>query len=249
MSGGIYAGAYPSGLERFEEEDLLVSDLPQLLRAALIRPQGNKEQVFLPIGKLDELITAPAVRGELRRVFSDRPLPDDDIEAIVKYVCTPHVRESAPSGTLPNLTSCRRLFAILVLIEKVHTIQSFIREGLTDRDLPFQVSYTDGRPELRRRSQNPEDLGPLLRCCRNWTQFAIESLDRYQWQTLCPIFSRADRDNSRDAVNFYPLDDQCTLPFTEDDERVSPGTPGGYSVVWRVVIHPDHHNFTSPQVS
>ena len=68
----------------------------------------------------------------------------------------------------------------------------------------------------------------------SWDQWLVGQFGQTQWYTQAPIFEFGD------GIKHYELDDNCVLPWIEDHERRDRAAEGGFSSVWRVVIHPAH---------
>lgn len=64
--------------------------------------------------------------------------------------------------------------------------------------------------------------------------------------TLSPFFAKG----ARKDVKHYPLPDRIILPFTLDSRQQNTDVEiGGYSQVFKVDIHPGHHDFHDDKVS
>ena len=143
----------------------------------------------------------------------------------------------------------RKIFVILVLIEKTPAIIRFLEKDVNDSDLPLEKverPHEKGSYDLRL-SRNPTKR---LKCfSKKWNQLHIRNFEEYQWMTLSPFFGKG----GHKYVKHYPLQDQAILPFI----CTSPGGgpiayrtqefEGGFGRVSKVDIHPDHHNFNRLQ--
>ncbi|KAK0713436.1 kinase-like domain-containing protein [Lasiosphaeria miniovina] len=137
----------------------------------------------------------------------------------------------------PRIRTYRRIFAILVLIDKAPAIHQFIREGVNDSDLPLVRSGTE--KDMRR----SRALDKELKCFGSgWTGIQIRNFVEYQWTTLAPFFSKSEE---RKEVRHYPLQDRVILPFSPNKKQgeVNEELLGGGGRVFKTGIHPDHHNF------
>jgi hypothetical protein len=191
--------------------------LEEQLHEALI--QHKHREYFVPINELDRLITADAIRYELEVLYQDfQPF---EISSTTRYI-----QENA-----------RKVFAILVFIGKGAYIREFIKERVTDADLP-----------LKRWKENDSTSGSLPTNLRhpvypgaNWSKRDIASFNRDQWSFIAPVFDKVGQ--------HYELEDDCILPFIENHGGIASQTiSGGYSDVWSVRIHPAHQNlYWSPK--
>src|SRR5207248_2968138 len=95
----------------------------------------------------------------------------------------------------------------------------------------------------------PHMQGKRLECFEDWTQSSINAFEEWQWTTVSPFFHKG----ARKDVQHFPLPDSVMLPFTADSRRDKQSQfrteiEGGYGRVFKVRIHPDHHNFDLPEV-
>ncbi|KAK0648665.1 hypothetical protein B0T16DRAFT_491416 [Cercophora newfieldiana] len=196
----------------------------------------TKDKGFFPLDLLPVLLTEQSVSEELERHLRDTCEPDE-IAKCVRTICSEKRVDSFEDGAKPRTKTYRKIFATLVLIEKTPAIRKFIREGLTDLDLPL-VRSTTGIG--MRRSRVP---GKELKCFQSgWSPFQIRNFEDWQWTTLAPFFAKGEQ---RKDVHHYLLQDRVILPFLHDrkPEGVDPELLGGGGRVFKAGIHPDHHNF------
>ncbi|TVY23262.1 Serine/threonine-protein kinase, partial [Lachnellula hyalina] len=193
--------------------------------------EGKK---FLPFDKLEQHTTRKAIHEELEQQGSDASLVNEIWEA-------GQFRTS-------SLTTRRRIFAILVLLDQVPAIIDFIRENIYDRDLPFVFQEGTGEREgsynvyrkVKQRNGDP-DMEIELQFFQKWKDVTLEAFHQNQWQLLAPFFSLASKDSTK--VSHYNLDSHIVLPFVEDhivDEP--PAQYGGSAEVRRVKIHRAHQD-------
>lgn len=124
--------------------------------------------------------------------------------------------------------SYRKIFVILVLVDMVHRISDFIRSDLDDTCLPM--------PDIRARDGIPLPTPPLenaawMTVTRTWRMRDVDQFNTYQWRVLAPVFTAQDLE--------YRLSQSHVLPFVESHEQAE----GSFGTVYRVKIHPDHHDF------
>lgn len=225
------------------DTELPDTDLCLRLREAMVhRVDGEERLQFLPIRTLDNLLTEEQVKQTLRSAFHPGSNPERlrQIEKMATYICKTHKLEDGdllyPSQ---KFTSSRRIFAILVLIEKIPMIEHFIKAGLIDKDLPLRKEVKNGCSRLYSGSKDGRPLGffDQPKC----SPIVADNFFDWQWKMLSPYFGK--HKGSKGRVSHYQLQDHIILPFTRNDERTEAGTPGGFGVVWQVAIHPDHHDF------
>ena len=214
---------------------------------------------FIPWGKLEELCTRSAVIDELGRwKWALRDFPErfvrwflgiaggKTVEEQAEIICNGYPETPDPNNDnhgKPLITpttrgqvdasgdKClRKIFAILLLIDRPVTIKNFIDEEVCDDDLPFSRggNSKSGVSFLRRR-------GGEVKCLKNWSRSTVANFLKYQWAVLSPFFhSRLGPE-----VLHYRLQEEVILPFTECESAKM----GGHGEVFRVKIHRDHHSF------
>ncbi|KAK4443012.1 putative Serine/threonine-protein kinase [Podospora aff. communis PSN243] len=226
-----------SGLERRSTEPkspTKTADGPktfqdQLFESLEPRSDKTKPKGFFSMRLLNELLTEESVGDELSVHLSNTHEPEA-IDELARQICS----------SQKNEPSYRKIFAILVLIEKTAAITKFIAESINDCDLPLVPAPT-GRYSLRRsRALNQE-----LKCFRTaWTPFQIRNFEEWQWTTLTPFFAQS---KDRKKVEHYVLHHRVILPFlpdTQEEEiRAKKELLGGGGRVFKTIVHPENHNF------
>jgi hypothetical protein len=214
---------------------------------ALVRVHEEKKG-FFPRAPLSILVTEDCVFHELSRMLSDTHHPSQ-IREYSRKICeeTPQPRDDDDDRP-PKIKSFKKIFAILVLIEKTTSISKFLEEDVNDLDLPL-VKIEDGKTGARFDLRKPHLKHQVLECFRNWSQFYVRAFEEWQWVTVAPFFHRGTRKD----VRHFPLQASVILPFTADSRRSNPTEfqtvlEGGYGRVFKVDIHPDHHNFNTSKV-
>lgn len=205
--------------------------LLERVRAALRKSEPypwpqQPEQWFLPPGELHRIIQPHTVRQCLHdeNISTHYPMQD-----IVDYVC-------AAQGNVAerhHMVGARRLFCILLLIEKLESIIHFYREGLYDGDLPLQKKQTD-----QYLFQLVKSDGVQLSCFSSWNAAYLGQFDERQWWTLAP-FLTDDSEQHNTSLYRYRLDDRAVLPWNNCGSPI----PGHASEVRMIDIHPSHHKF------
>lgn len=205
-----------------ESED---GDLRTLLNHRLITPSTRDSRPFLPIDALKKTISRSNVRRALRNIGA---FNEADINNYTSAVC-----DTAIVGKEQN-TARQRLFAILVIIDGVKLLPSFISEGIHDIHLPFDIRSGDFNPGLERHLfyQSSEGAKALFEGSRNWKILEIVQFFEKQWLVLSPVF-----DMREGRPSFHLLEPHAILPFVEVSE-------GDNNNLWRIKIHPAHHNYS-----
>lgn len=202
---------------------------------------------FLPQNELPDLINEQSVRKELTRVekisrkthpFFRKPRSPENILEMARKICP-----ETTHGRLESFghydTSCRRLFAILLMIEKPSKIWQFVDEGITDADLPFLKVQAGNKITLVRNRAE----GIWINCVSGWRNTTIVRFGEKQWTILAPVFKRTLEDK---RIQHHYFEDEVKLPFTW--KRLKTASPGGSCDMYKARIHPSHHNFGDTDV-
>lgn len=146
--------------------------------------------------------------------------------------------------------SFKKIFAILILSQKPLSIGQFIEEQVSDQDLPLR-KVPRSNPKSRMfdlvRAEAPDESSTRLRCFKDWHSLEVWRFEDWQWTTQPPFFYRGERKN----VARFRFPDQIPIPFTSDS-RYGLGrkvVESGFSIMFKVNIHPEQHGFHGHQVS
>jgi hypothetical protein len=211
-------------------------------------PSAQSSNGILPKGQMDSLINEDFVTKELARCLQDiHGL--QEIRHYARLVC--HETTLAGDGIKFKNKSFKKIFAILVLIDKTSTILRFLNEDLNDTDLPLEKAPLDGTCnffQLRRK----HDLDRPLSCFHGWKQIQIQNFAQWQWSFLSPFFAKGRKKHPE----HYILQSQIILPFIYDADSNGLDNPdenevvraGGQSDVFKVHIHPEHHDFHDEKI-
>lgn len=203
------------------------------------------DQEFLPRGELRHLINPESVFRELTKDLSAIHSPKN-IRGFAETVCS---EIEVIRDNKIKIKSFRKIFALLVLVEKTSSIPLFIEEDVSDLDLPLLHIKNDQINGLCRKGTTSAELRLISRCFKppQWSPVKLRNFQEWQWTMLAPFFSRDDDGD----IKHYTLPDQCILPFIhrhdgakEDDDKT-----GGFGRVLMVRLHKDHHNFHKGKVS
>lgn len=105
-----------------------VHEVRDRLLEALELSQASQEH-FLPIDKLESIMTFAVIRKLLQKIFPDRI--KDHQEALALRICGIYGVED------PGM---RRIFTILILIDKAHAVTDFVDGNVKDSDLPLKLA-------------------------------------------------------------------------------------------------------------
>ncbi|KAI9151988.1 Cyclin-dependent kinase-like 4 [Paramyrothecium foliicola] len=191
------------------------------LRAAIQRQASSLDKGFIPLDKIDSIITRDSIRNEifetpeLLGLFAD--YGDNLIDNILGF-----------DSTVDHATKKTRIFAILALIGCVRKISHFLDGSINDDILPISIdSITNERTPCVLAQDRTTSLASYF---GSWDQSDIEAFERQQWLVLAPVFGR-------DAP-FLNLSTNAVLPFILDEDFAP--RRGGTSKIFRVKIHPSH---------
>lgn len=196
---------------------------------------------FLPIDALEHIITKDAVTQELKKHWPERP--SELLDNIASDIC----RHNVVRGRLERLkfSSCQRLFALLVLCEKVPDVVNLLAHGINDEDLPFTRQENDG---FLYSSKIPKKKITIF---DEWSPMLISLFKELQWKLLAPYFSNASS-SSRTEIRHYDLKTRDVLPRVGIRQHVPVRFINLRSLEpWVDIykLHPSHHDFQLPNVS
>ncbi|XXH02348.1 hypothetical protein Hte_008721 [Hypoxylon texense] len=214
-------------------------DAPEMVKrlyAALEVSKDGKD--FLPIDKLEAIVTKEAVEQELTRCR----IPN--ASTLAQDICLQHKFQESYRT---QYTSYQKIFAILVLMDEVQYISDFLNQRIRDSDLPLKEHKMGSTTCLvaRHVEENPSS-DYLLQTTKAWSVQNILSFGDQQWKVCAPFFARAE--NLGEKVHLYSLSTRDVLPFvspgTDDQDNPQYLYQGTFSTVRRVKIHHAHHNFS-----
>ncbi|KPM37031.1 hypothetical protein AK830_g9515 [Neonectria ditissima] len=197
--------------------------LGKTIRDAFQHRWKKDRKPFLPIDKLDEIVNHELVSQELLRLGV---IPPTDADRLNRVTC--QIVDTKEGSK--HLTSRRKLFTILALINKVSTIMDFIDKDIYDNNLPF-IEKENGEWE----GQDEHGKEKPIDVFRNWRMHERESFFINQWKVHVPIFSLSTNESLK--VEHFKLAEGTTLPWIEEPQPLG---RGGFGVVEKVKIHPQH---------
>jgi serine/threonine protein kinase len=211
------------------------------LFAALQQTRDTREKGFLPKAQLGGLVNPDSVFRELSKSLS-QTLGKPHIKKCADNVCIE--KEVILDSGEKKIKSFRKIFALLVLVEKSSSIGLFLDEDVSDLDLPLATIKIGGLIELRRKNASGGPSSVPLNCFSQWSPVRKKDFEEYQWTMLAPFFTQGEYND----VKHYVLKDQHILPFvlTDGQEDDNDEHHGGFGKVFMVHIHADHHNFRAP---
>ncbi|KAK7417071.1 hypothetical protein QQX98_004832 [Neonectria punicea] len=242
FSGGLV----PSNRSSFDVDPVTQppedSTLELRVRVAMEKSMwSGTDNKFLPINERNQIINAKAIKNELKGLNLGSEYDLDEITEQIWGIST----FSRPHTTTTNKTTRRKLFTILLLMDKVKTILGLIKEGIHDNDLPFSLD-----PETETQLQRKLATGncETMRTFESWRPHECDNFNRYQWQMLAPYWELSSKRSPK--VLHYELDERIILPFVyfsnpQPEESINDYV-GGFSEVRKVEIHPAHHNDHHP---
>ena len=183
---------------------------------------------FFPLDKLRGIINKTTVQTLLRTAIPQATAPALDYYA--EQIC----------GLQLHGTGRRKIFAILVLVNKVEYIKDIIEMNLDDLHLPLEFEWDRGNHKYvvyKKGDASPRDA---LSWCMNWTHNDMEGFKNNQ-----SLMSASFLNLPLDDIYFYKLADHFVLPFLEYEPKEN----SGYGRVLKVKIHRAHHNFRRSKVS
>ncbi|KAL1596508.1 hypothetical protein SLS60_009155 [Paraconiothyrium brasiliense] len=191
------------------------SPLESELRSALRKYKGEDKHEFLPIDAFDRVIQTESITKELCRWNGLQ-----DAVTMANNVMGSDLPDERRDGQMK-----RKIFAILVLMEKARKIEQFVKLQIYDHQLPFKFQKgTTGRFEIEDRYGH----GLFVEMFKK--QILCESFRDHQWEVLAPCFELSLDPTQK--IQHLDLNLYERLPFIES-EQVYEGEPelaqGGYA--------------------
>lgn len=199
---------------RSDSSDTPIISLDNDLHGALV---GGR---YIPIDKQNELTSREKVLEVM--VTATKSLSNINIQHVVDQIYQPRKTEDPVAKGEKRVTSRRKLFAILVMINKPKEILSFIKEDIWDDNLPFQ---RDQVLKIEAFENN------------TWKRFEVEAFYAYQWYFLSPVLEL----NSPKLIH-YRFTERIPLPFISEITDINNSSGGGFGDVRKVQIHPAHYD-------
>ncbi|KAK9419823.1 putative Kinase-like protein [Seiridium unicorne] len=208
-------------------------------------PEDPEDKGFFPQRALRKLVNISRVSAELRLVLER--VKDATINTYAQIIC---------SCTDEN-KSFLKIFVILVMIRRTKTIIDFIQHDIHDSYLPLQKCRRRKDPKLfdlitSESSDQKNASLAFLKASKYWGIIQLDGFYEWQWATLAPFF---EKPGSKKYPSHYSFQNKTTLPFINDARRNPKGSyrtgefTGGFSQVFKVAIHEEHHDFDCKQVS
>jgi hypothetical protein len=201
---------------------------------------------FLPRGALESLVTQKAVDQELSKVdyLPKRikhcpwwPATNVRIGSVEEHENLRHMQTvSAHTVMAQSDRLCfQQVLAILLLMGRPKKIWYFVKERVSDADLPLVRMDRDKISELQRRDESQTTVRCLKRH-RDVRDFATR-----QWCVLAPFFG----DSDKETISHHVIQKGQILPFVHWEHVCR---QGGSGQVHKAEIHPDHHAFDKNEV-
>lgn len=211
----------------------------RLLARAIIYPLDTT-RFFIPDGILDELLDKASVMTELSRHHYAQSVAEE-----TTLVPTSLYQRICNIGD--DKVSFKKIFAILVLIEKADAILDFTINGIDDSSLPL---HNEPGTESLSYIAN-ENMYRVLSFTWNWNWSISSSFLRNQWAFLAPTF-----ESTPETICHYQLSEDHILPIIYNEGPSVPGPEkvngemirhlgnfGDLPEVTKVRLHPQHYKF------
>ncbi|KAI0550435.1 kinase-like domain-containing protein [Xylaria curta] len=205
-----------------------MSTVQSQLTSAMIHADGP-DNWFMPNDQLNQILNYDVVRNEITTLFNDEP--PEQIEELVGRICG----QEGDSGS----GVCRKIFAVLVVIDQARSIEKFTVQDISDADLPLEPTEKEKfeTTALRKRQEST----PMLIEIEGWTNTNYRNFLVYQWRFDAPVFTK----DTTCQDHIPTLADQTILPWIPDDKLKDKHFQTGHSEVRPIKIHPGHHDFNS----
>ncbi|KAH6847082.1 kinase-like domain-containing protein [Chaetomium sp. MPI-CAGE-AT-0009] len=190
------------------------------LRAAYCKSTASdKDAEFIPISKIESILTHETVENILKQEFPELQSAESkpELDKLTQDICP----------------SRRRLFALLLLNWTARCIKCFVKCGVADKDFPFALAPNSSE-SAKVHPRGDDEYKRPLDCFSKWKPSEVEWFLSWQHVVASPFF-----DLEPGSLYLYILPKDSVLPFIESERAGE----GGHANVWKVLIHPAHHNF------
>lgn len=207
-----------------------MSPLERELRNSLQTYYDEPEYKFVPNDAFDRILQMENIKKEL----------ENTDEAIDVHTTALEVMGASVHSVGSEAYSRRKIFAILVLIEKATKIVQFINSNICDDKLPF--SFRD----RTNRFMVTDVEGAVVNIDLFRRRRSCEGFRDHQWKLLAPLFKLSEHRDQE--VRHYELNLWPGLPFlpSQQTQHIDEGGLdlgfGGYAEVRKIQIHPAHHS-------
>ncbi|KAG9237326.1 kinase domain-containing protein [Amylocarpus encephaloides] len=172
------------------------------LRVACRNDKLNSDRQYIPVDVVDEKITKDSIKAELGRKSK---IPNWWWSCLAARV---------------EKNNVKRVFSVLVYVQKPSFVEKLLESGFTDEDLPL-VKH---REEMR----SVHDPTRTFSIPKEWEDQTVDDFIKKQWMVLAPIFDTSGK--------HMVLDPLCPLPFSTMEEVVcSPR-----NLVYKAKVYPSH---------
>lgn len=221
------------GLERKERcsvADTVSEKLDKSLVTSVMdpyRPLNEQDGKFLPVDRLYEILNIATILSLVKELF-----PDATHSELCKRVAD---ITGSHEGTLGG--KCRRrILAILLFCGRLDetALNAFIDGEVWDEDLPLRRRDNDpgSSPHWCSTTTNPDYINRTL--LESWKRTDLKLFYAYQPDFHAPFF-----DLQEDRLCSYEFPKHVRLPW-QSFKKVA---DGGGGTVYRIEIHPGHHNY------
>ena len=196
-----------------------IHSLGRLLRTYCVT--DGIDDKFLTDKLLRHILTIQRIKDELRN-------PEYRIRGsqVDEYVAKIH-----PSSEASLAASYIKIFALLVLLDRVRDIGHFINEQVNDKVLPIEI-----RDEHVYPLSQPERP---LRCFDTWKINEQEHFEQSQWMVDTPYF-HSTKDQ---PLTELTLQRRTRKPWRQVRRKDAERSDGAYGRVIQVEIHPTAHSY------
>ncbi|KAI0857713.1 kinase-like domain-containing protein [Xylaria cubensis] len=207
--------------------------LSDRLTSAMKRADGV-DNWFIPNDQLKQILNRNVVKDEIVTLFGEEP--PEQLEQLLDRICG-QKRDSRPGV-------CRKIFAVLVMIDLARSIKQFTARDISDADLPLKPNEEDQFviAALRKTQESTYMLIEI----DGWINNNYRNFLKYQWRVDAPFFTKDT--NRQDHIP--TLADQTILPWIPDDELKDKHFQSGHSesVFALKKLHKKEHQAVLPEI-
>ncbi|KAI8632765.1 kinase-like domain-containing protein [Xylariaceae sp. FL1651] len=182
------------------------------LHFAMKRAEGP-DNWFIPKDQLRYILNQPSVKEEIITLFGEQP--PEQLEELVDRICGREVDL--------GLNVCRKIFAVLLMIDQARSIKQFTAHDVSDADIPLKPNQEDQFTITALHKQQDSTSTHIE--LDGWSNTNYRNFLKYQWRVNAPFFTKDT--NHHDQIPI--LENQAILPWIPNDELKGKHFQSGHS--------------------
>ncbi|KAI1127754.1 hypothetical protein F5Y10DRAFT_265772 [Nemania abortiva] len=211
-------------------QSLQTTTLLNDLRCAMVRADGP-DKWFIPNNQLNHILNRHSIKNEIATLFSEKSPEEQD--ELVYHICG---RKKDPQSK-----RCRKIFALLLLINQARSISQFIAQDVSDTDIPLESGDPKNVPNITALRRKHDSTSTQIRL-DGWAGPNYRNFLDYQRLVNAPFFTKDTSYQDKMRI----MEEQTIMPWIPDDDLKNKNFQITHSKVRAIRIHEGHHDFKIP---